>query len=854
MKLEDFLYKYRTKLNDLEKTFILNVFFRDFGELGLDYIEPQVRIEKPDGSGYWEIDFVIKTKRAKYAIECDGLYSHAEGAVDVEYFDNLQKKQNEIIHLDYKLIRFTNKMVREKPEECIWEIRRNVLADEILSNIYLNRVAGKIEPNEVQRIALDKLEKTREKGNTKGLVILATGLGKTYLSAFDVKKFNSRKTLFMVHINEILKQSQNSFQDVLPEKKNKMGFYNGISKEKDKDVLFASIQTLSRQPHLKNFKPDEFDYMIVDETHHTAAPSYRKLFSYFKPKFTLGLTATPERMDEQDILPFYGNNIVFEMNQQEAIERGYLVPFRYFGFRDNVDYSGIYFNGFKYDVQDLNKLLMIERRDKAIIERFRKYAVDKKTGKIRKSIGFCASVEHANYVTKAFRDAGFNAVAIHSKLDDPDIQIDEGDKEEMITKFRKGKYDIVFVVNMFNEGIDIPDVECLLFLRPTESKSVFIQQTGRGLRISPNKENVLILDFIGNYKTAGTILGGLGLKNGIKDLEKERVDEKIIYYYDNKGCRVEFDEEVVDIFRKLRANSNKKSDLSVIPQEWKDYGNYLAENTKEGVNLYWKIGKKNNHLEVHLWALDYISDKIGKVSSERVSTMLKNESRRKFPKQPMEGTRALFLSKILGLVEDSPLKLTEPFERIMSDKKVAASVLSDQLEKFYFWNGIFSLTDRHLGKDSRRPINKIFHIYPMFFIYDVIVSLREEYGYVKNYLSAFEIYSFLSLARTHSEIDEVVKRIITYRESDERYEIEKYLDEQNSMDSRFYGILNLCKYLNWSKSQISIKEECYDEVKRKVKEYRNLILQNKLIEFKESSSDEYYKMLYSKKGLLEYHR
>ena len=159
MKFSDYLLKYRSKLNNLEETFIKNVFYADFGELGLDYIEPQVEIEKPDGSGHWYIDFVITTKRAKYAIECDGLYSHVESAVDVEYFNNLQNKQNEILHLGYRLIRFTNKLVREKPEECIWEIRRNVLADEELYKIYLKRV-GKIEPNEVQLMALEKLKAT----------------------------------------------------------------------------------------------------------------------------------------------------------------------------------------------------------------------------------------------------------------------------------------------------------------------------------------------------------------------------------------------------------------------------------------------------------------------------------------------------------------------------------------------------------------------------------------------------------------------------------------------------------------------------------------------------------------------
>jgi superfamily II DNA or RNA helicase len=832
---------------------MINIFFKDYGEKGLDFIEPQFELRKPDGSGVWKYDFFVKTKYGKYIIETDGLYSHAQGAVTTDYFDNLQEKSNYPQQIGIRVLHLTNKKVREKPEECIWELRRHFMGDKDLYDLYLNRV-GEIKPHDVQRIALQKLDESRKKGKDKALVVLATGLGKTYLSAFDVRQFDAKKVLFVVHINEILKQSENSFGDVLPKRIRKMGFYNGIQKDKNKDILFASIQTINKKQHLEAFKPSEFDYIIIDETHHSAAPSYKKILKYFKPKFLLGLTATPDRMDRKEILPFYNNNVAFEMNQKEAIEKGYLVPFHYYGFNDDIDYSGIYFNGFKYDVQDLNKLLMIEKRDKAIIEKFKEYGFETAEKKFKKTIAFCVSTEHANWCAEHFKKAGINAIAIHSKLDGSDMDVDEKDRDKLIGKFRKGEYDVACVVNMFNEGIDIPDVECLLFLRPTESKSIFIQHMGRGLRISPKKREVTILDFIGNYKTAGLVLGGLGLENGLKDLKKEKKGEKIVYYYDNNGCKVIFETEVVDVFKKLIANTSEHSDLSLIPENWKEYGDYLEENTQEGVKLHWKIGNKNNHIEVHLWALDFIADKLGKLSSEQITDLLRKESARLFPGKTMEGIRALFFSKILGFINNSDNRLTEVYRLLKASKGKKLSVVSDQFEKFCFWNDTFSLTNRHIEKEQRRPVDKYFHIYPLFFIYEVLVGLKEKYGYEKCYLTKFELDTFLSLARTHDDLDEILERIVAFREHEEKYQIEKFLNEKNHIDSRIYPVLKLCKYFNWQTKAISIAENNYEEVKEKVKNFRELLKKNKLIFFNADKPKEYYDMLYSKYPLLEYHK
>lgn len=863
MNIKEFLLKYGSKLNDLEEKFLINVYYNDFGDKGLKYISPQYEIVKPDGSGIWRYDFYIKTEYGEYIIETDGLYSHAEGKVTNEYYNNLQEKQNEVINKGIKLIRFTNSEVRENPQDCMWRLRRLFMGDKTLQDIYLNRI-GKIEPHEVQNLVLSKLNDTRNEGKKKGLVVIATGLGKTYLSAFDVKQFNPKKALFIVHINEILKQSQNSFEDVLPSKKKEMGFYNGVSKEKDKSILFASIQTLSRKKHLENFKPTEFDYIIIDESHHTAAPTYKKIFDYFKPKFILGLTATPDRMDKKEILPLYDDNVVFEMHQEEAIKKGYLVPFHYYGFKDDIDYSEIYFNGFRYDVNDLNKLLMINKRDEAVISKFREYAIDKKTKKIRKTIGFCVSVEHANWCTDKFKQAGYKAVSIHSKLDNPDIDVNEKDRDKIIKRFREGEYDIAFVVNMFNEGIDIPDVECLLFLRPTESKSIFIQHMGRGLRISPNKENVLILDFIGNYRTAGLVLGGLGYNKNPSELKKEVKDKKNIYYYDNNGCRVEFEEEVVDIFKKLNANSNKEVLIDEIPEEWIEYSNYLNGWTKN--NLYWKRGQQNKYFEVNFEGINIIKNNPNITDSEfkkEISEIINNKYK---GKNMSAGFRGLFISKITGFINyKKPIKIQTPFLKLLErtnnfeNPNNYLDIITNQLEKIFYWNSIYGSYNKYVPENKRVSF-KDFKIYPFFFIYDIMIKLLDEYGFEDTYISNLEFNSFLAIIKNHNEIDEVMDRIVKYRDiksnkvSGNIYELEKLLKQKNNIDPRFYHLLYYNKYFSINKNGFKIKNEFIDEIRNKVIEFRTLLKKNKIIIPFEDDSIEYEKLLYSELDLLAYHK
>lgn len=850
MTINKFLEEYGSKMRYLETTFLKYVFYADYGEIGLDLIEPEVELDRDDGTGRkWRIDFVVTTARKKYAIECDGYSYHAAGAVSKESFDELQEKQNEIIRQGYELVRLTRDQIENHAEEAIYQLRRSFNSDKELFSIFLKRNTGRIEPHDVQQKALDALKRTREEGHDRGLVALATGLGKTYLGIFDTQAMESEKILFIVHVDHILKQSKNSFENVVPSRSKEMGFFTGKEKTHEgKKIIFSTIQTISREKNLKQFEPDFFDYIIIDESHHTAAESYTKVSDYFTPKFFLGLTATPERMDKKDVLQYYGNNLVFEMGQVEAIKQGYLANLEYKGFKDNVDYSDIYYNGFRYDINDLNKALMIEERDRAVIDKFTELAKDKKT------IGFCVSIDHAEWTAQKFRESGYDAVAIHSKIENKNTGGAYQSASEIIDAFDKGKHQIVFVVDMLNEGIDIPDVECLLMLRPTESSTILTQQIGRGLRIAHNKSGILVLDFIGNYKSSPNILPALGISD-VGEL-KENPD-KGVYYYDNNGRNVEFQSEVIDIFRYMVSKSSREVRNQLITEEWDTYGDYLTENTRAGNNLFWSIGKKNNDVGLQLWALNFLNENKDRYSLNKdLDEALKNEASRISPDATMEGIRALFFSKLIGLVEDTnPVTFSAAYKEIQNketDSIEVKEIISKQLEKFYFYNDISNLTNRHAEDGEKRKVDELFHIYPIFFIYQVILMLRD-FGYEDNYLTKFEIEHFVLLARTHDDLKETVERIVAYREYDEKYELEKFLKQKSTMDSRFYKTLSNIIHLSFSPESVRIHEEHLSEVDSKIEKFNQLLESNDLVRYSNESNAQYRDLLYSNKSLLEYH-
>lgn len=353
-----------------------------------------------------------------------------------------------------------------------------------------------IEPNLMQIPALEELDRLRERKETKAMVIAATGTGKTYLAAFDVRQTQAKKVLFVAHRGKLLSQAEHTFKQVFSNENYTFGRYSGSQQIQDAQFTFATVQTLSKEVHLNQFLRDAFDYIIIDEFHHASSASYQNILDYFTPQFLLGVTATPERMDGQNIFQLVDYNIAYEVRLYDALAQDLLSPFHYFGIQDDesVDYSLIpQQNGF-YVEQDLVVALERSTRTDYIVEMIRKFGF---SGNQAVGLGFCVNINHAEFMEKEFKRHQIEAMAVTSK------QSEEA-REEAIRRLEDDQDPLqyIFTVDLFNEGVDIPKVNLMLFLRPTESPTIFIQQLGRGLRKHSSKEFVTILDFIGNSQKA----------------------------------------------------------------------------------------------------------------------------------------------------------------------------------------------------------------------------------------------------------------------------------------------------------------------------------------------------------------
>lgn len=349
-----------------------------------------------------------------------------------------------------------------------------------------------VRPFGYQQEILDKLEIEREiHGSYKNLVVAATGTGKTVVSAFDFKRFYKEhpnaKLLFLAHRKEILEQSLKTFRGILRDS-NFGDLWVGGAVPTQFNHVFASVQTLNRGNKYLSFEADAFDYIVLDETHHSAAVSYKRLIEHFQPKILLGLTATPERMDGESILQFFNDRIVDEIRLAEAIDRKMLSPFHYFGVSEDTDLRGIKWSAGRYDVKQLNDLLIQNQaRDQIVLRAIEKYLPDIEG---IKALVFCCSKAHAKYMSDLFNRLEMPATYLESNS-----SVEE--RRNASSLLRQGKIKFICVVDLYNEGVDIPEVNAVLFLRPTESPTVFIQQLGRGLRIHEDKEVLTVLDFIG---------------------------------------------------------------------------------------------------------------------------------------------------------------------------------------------------------------------------------------------------------------------------------------------------------------------------------------------------------------------
>jgi len=416
-----------------------------------------------------------------------------------------------------------------------------------------------IAPYSYQQEILDKLEAERKvRGYNRNLVIAATGTGKTVISALDYKRFRKQnpdkpcRLLFVAHREEILKQSMYTFRAVLKDA-NFGEMFVGSYKPESIDNLFISIQTFNSQSFTEKTTPEFYNYIIVDEFHHAAAPTYQKLLSYYKPQILLGLTATPERMDGKSILPYFNNRIAAEIRLPEAIDRKLLCPFQYFGVTDNIDLDNLKWAAGGYDKGELSRIytlsgMLANRRADLVVSSLLKYVTDIDDVK---GLGFCVTIGHAEFMSNYFNERGIPSMFLTGHSPDEE-------RKEAKARLVKGEVRFIFVVDIYNEGVDIPEVNTVLFLRPTESLTVFLQQLGRGLRLSEDKECLTVLDFIGqankkyNFEDKFASL----LSNATRGVTREIKDGFVSL---PKGCYIQLEKKaaryILDNIRASYGNS-----------------------------------------------------------------------------------------------------------------------------------------------------------------------------------------------------------------------------------------------------------------------------------------------------------
>lgn len=418
-----------------------------------------------------------------------------------------------------------------------------------------------ITPRKAQAEALESLETTIEEEYEKAMVVMATGLGKTYLAAFFARQF--KRVLFIAHREEILYQTQASFQKILVDRS--FGIYSGKEKIADADCIFASIFTLANKKHLEKFEPETFDLIVIDEFHHAAASTYQKAIQYFKPKFLLGITATPDRMDGKDIFAICDGNVAYQLHFLEAIQRGWLAPFHYYGVYDDTNYQELTWLGTRYAEEEL---LQVQLKQ----EMAEKIYVAWKEHKQTRTIGFCSSIKQAIFLENYFKSKGVRAVSLHSKA----VNLN---RRDAIKQLDQGELEIIFTVDLFNEGVDIPSVDTLLFVRPTESLTVFTQQVGRGLRLFDGKDNCVIIDLIGNYRNADVKLRLFDTRS-----EKEKKQTATPFMPEVPGvCALDFDIQVVDLLAEMyRKRQPRKENLRLAYEE-----------------LKMELGRRPTYLEMH---------------------------------------------------------------------------------------------------------------------------------------------------------------------------------------------------------------------------------------------------------------
>lgn len=415
------------------------------------------------------------------------------------------------------------------------------------------------EPHVLQREAMQHLTAARERGVRRGLVVLATGLGKTLLSAFDFAATGWQRALFVAHREEILAQARGAWARVLPDRV--LGRWSAGRREKHAPIVFASIQALSRDGALDELEPGAFDYVVIDEFHHAAADTYQRLLDRLSPKFLLGLTATPERADEADLLALCDSEMIYRAGLRRGLAERLLVPFRYFGVADDVDYAQIPWRSGRFDGEALTRAVATREHAARALAAFDERAP--RTN--RRALVFCCSVAHADFMAAYLREQGIAAAAVHSGPT-------SAARADALRRFQAGELAALVAVDLFNEGLDVPDIDAVLMLRPTESPVIFLQQIGRGLRVHREraKPHLTVVDLVGNHRAH---LGKLDAIRALLEDERGRADTLAALRRGSldlpAGCSVELATEALDVLDRLcareREAASRAAVLTVVP-------------------------------------------------------------------------------------------------------------------------------------------------------------------------------------------------------------------------------------------------------------------------------------------------
>ena len=563
-------------------------------------------------------------------------------------------------------------------------------------------------PNSMQKRVLQKLKETRINGNKKGLVISATGTGKTYLAAMDIKQFfeinsntenklfeiNDKKSktsnikfLFIAHREELLENAINVFSKILKIDKNEFGRIYGGLKEIDKSIIFASIQSLRNC--YNEFKPSFFDYVIVDEFHHSMSDSYLKTLSYFNPKFLLGLTATPKRMDGKDILSLCDYNVVDEIGIKEALEEDLIVPFHYFGVNDyTINYDNIPYKNGNYNEKILLENLLLNTRTDYIVEKINKFGFD---GDELSAVAFCQNIEHAFFMKEEFSKKGYKSAVITANTS-------SNERSEILEKFKNKKIEILCVVDILNEGIDIPTINLLLFLRPTMSSTIFIQQIGRGLRKAKNKDFVTIIDFIGNHKKDYLLINYFSSEVGNKDTlftKKEKIINEIKNQFSNipKSCYVELDRicqnRIIEKIEKINFSSK-----NILKEMYLDYKVEIGKSEDE----FLQIADFDTNIELFQELCLKMHSFYNAQLQFEDSKIFKNENE----KNPLNTTEIEFLEYL-----EKKITLVEPFTFLIIDYLATGKEYINNSDLLNKYKGFFDIK-RNFEKHYLLNRNRIF--------------------------------------------------------------------------------------------------------------------------------------------------